>query len=194
MTFSNLFGNVNSGGDNLNTRITKIRKESNMTQEQFALEMGISKNYVNLIENGKKKPGDRLVSDICRKFNINEEWLRKGKEPMKILPTGKLSSYIEEITHGNDDFIKDIIEAYMELDRTSKDALKELVSKMIEKNIAKRITEQADTQPSEQATTEELEAAYKKSRSGTAQNTSLSVSNTTADTDGNDKKKNASGQ
>lgn len=66
----------------MNTRITKIRKSAEMTQEQFAQSMGISKNYVNLIENGKKKPGNRLISDICREFHINEEWLRTGKGEM----------------------------------------------------------------------------------------------------------------
>ena len=34
------------------------------------------------IENGKKKPGNRLISDICREFHINEEWLRTGKGEM----------------------------------------------------------------------------------------------------------------
>ncbi len=66
----------------MNARITKIRKSAKMTQEQFAQKMGISKNYVNLIENGKKKPGNRLISDICREFHINEEWLRTGKGEM----------------------------------------------------------------------------------------------------------------
>lgn len=54
-----------------------------MTQEQFGQKMGISKNYVNLIENGKKNPGDRLISDICQEFGINEDWLRDGTGEMK---------------------------------------------------------------------------------------------------------------
>lgn len=62
----------------LNEKISKIRKESQLTQEMFAKKMGISKNYVNLIENGKKKPSDRLISDICRNFNVNKEWLKTG--------------------------------------------------------------------------------------------------------------------
>lgn len=62
----------------LNEKISKIRKESQLTQEMFAKKMGISKNYVNLIENGKKKPSDRLISDICRNFNVNKDWLKTG--------------------------------------------------------------------------------------------------------------------
>lgn len=66
----------------MNTRISAIRKTANMTQEQFGQKMGITKNYVNLIENGKKNPGDRLISDICREFNVNEVWLRTGNGEM----------------------------------------------------------------------------------------------------------------
>ena len=68
-------------------RIIKIRKESGKTQDEFAEIMGISKNYVSLIENGKKTPGDRLISDICREFNVNEEWLRTGNGEMKLVNT-----------------------------------------------------------------------------------------------------------
>lgn len=62
----------------MNNRIVQLRKSRDWTQDKFADEMGISKNYVSLIENGKKVPSDRLISDICREFMVNEEWLRTG--------------------------------------------------------------------------------------------------------------------
>ena len=45
----------------------------------------------------------------------------------------KLSSYVSEIVTGDDDFIKDLIEVYMELDQTSKNALKEIAKRMADK-------------------------------------------------------------
>lgn len=71
------------GVNKLKNRITKIRKISGKNQDEFAAIMGISKNYVSLIENGKKTPSDRLIADICREFNINEEWLRTGEGEMQ---------------------------------------------------------------------------------------------------------------
>lgn len=62
----------------MNTRIVEIRKDAGLTQDEFSEKMGISKNYVSLIENGKKTPGDRLVTDICREFEINKNWLLTG--------------------------------------------------------------------------------------------------------------------
>lgn len=63
----------------MNNRIAQLRKDRGWTQDKFAEEMGISKNYVSLIENGKKIPGDRLISDICREFNASKEWLITGE-------------------------------------------------------------------------------------------------------------------
>lgn len=112
----------------MNNRIVQLRKGREWTQDKFAEEMGISKNYVSLIENGKKVPSDRLISDICQEFNVTEEWLRNGTLPMR--PTNKLSTYLGQIDNGDDEFIKDLIVAYMELDPNSKKALQVLTEKM----------------------------------------------------------------
>lgn len=112
-------------------RILKIRKEAELSQEEFAKRLKLTKNYISLIETGKRVPSDRTISDICREFNINEKWIRYGEEPIR--KNAKLSAYLSDIASGNDDFIKDLIEVYMELDPTSKEALKEIAKGMVEK-------------------------------------------------------------
>lgn len=67
----------------MNERIKKLRKELNLTQEEFSSKIGLSRNFIAQIETGSKNPSDRTISDICREFNINEDWLRYGTEPMK---------------------------------------------------------------------------------------------------------------
>lgn len=67
----------------MKSRIVKVRQDAGMTQTAFADKIGLSKNYVWMIENGQREPGDRTISDICRIFGIREEWLRYGIEPMK---------------------------------------------------------------------------------------------------------------
>lgn len=117
----------------MNERIRILRKSLDMTQEEFSSKIGLSRNFIAQIETGAKIPSDRTIKDICREFNINEDWLRYGTEPMKVPQTDKLATYLAQISMGNDDFIKDLIEVYMELDQTSKDALKEIANKMAEK-------------------------------------------------------------
>ena len=114
-------------------RVIKIREESGDSQEKFASRLGLSRNFINQFENRKKNISDRTISDICKEFNISEEWLRYGTGEMKRPVEHKLPSYVSEIVTGDDDFIKDLIEVYMELDQTSKNALKEIAKRMADK-------------------------------------------------------------
>lgn len=117
----------------MNERIKEIRKVLNLTQEAFSSKINLSRNYIAQIESGIKTPSDRTVKDICDEFNINEEWLIDGIGEMFKPVEDKLATYMAQISNGDDDFIKDLIEVYMELDKTSRDALKEITNRMINK-------------------------------------------------------------
>ena len=116
----------------LKDRIKQIRKEHKLTQVEFGMKIGVKGNSVTGYETGLRNPTDAVILSICREFNINEEWLRTGKGPMEFSPNGKLSTYLAEIAHGNDEFIQDLIKVYMELDDSSKEALKTIAYKMAE--------------------------------------------------------------
>ena len=62
----------------MNSRIKKIRKSLDLTQQEFADRLGIKRNTVATYEVGKSNPSDAAISLICREFNVNEEWLRTG--------------------------------------------------------------------------------------------------------------------
>lgn len=115
------------------SRIIKIREDSNLSQEKFAEKLGLSRNFINQVENGKKNISDRTISDICRLFNVNEEWLRSGTGDTYISSQDKLTAYIANIVTGDDEFIEDLIMAYMELDNVSKEALRKLADKMVDR-------------------------------------------------------------
>ncbi len=66
----------------MNTRIRQLRKSLKLTQAQFASMIGLSQNYITLVESGDRSPSDRTVADICRVFSISQEWLRTGKGDM----------------------------------------------------------------------------------------------------------------
>lgn len=63
-------------------RIKKIRKELDLTQQEFADKIGIKRNSLANYETGRNTPMDAIVTSICREFNVNEEWLRTGKGEM----------------------------------------------------------------------------------------------------------------
>ena len=65
-------------------RIKQIRKEAGLTQEKFAERLGLRRQTIATYETGRSEPMDTIIFSICREFNINENWLRYGTEPMKI--------------------------------------------------------------------------------------------------------------
>ena len=117
----------------INKRIVEIRKDADMTQQQFADRMGISKNYVNLIENGKKNPGDRLLADICREFDINKEWLYNGTGKKKIdrPENQELSRFLNDVVElPSEDFKKRFIKALSSLNSKDWETLEKIVSEL----------------------------------------------------------------
>lgn len=59
-------------------RIAEISKESGLNKTEFGQRIGISQSMASLICLGKANPSDRTISDICRVFRVNEDWLRNG--------------------------------------------------------------------------------------------------------------------
>lgn len=114
----------------MNNRIKEIRKQAKLSQEKFGNAIGVSRDTIANIEADRIEIKEIFITSICREFNVNEEWLRTGNGEMYNLASDKLETYLGQISRGNDDFIKDIIEIYMELDQASKDALKEISIRM----------------------------------------------------------------
>ena len=63
-------------------RIKKLRKELDLTQQEFADRLGTARNNIAGYETGKRSPSDAVISLICTKFNVNESWLRHGNGEM----------------------------------------------------------------------------------------------------------------
>ena len=95
----------------MNTRIKQIRTEAGLTQSQFAEKIGLSRNYVAMIEIGQRDPSDRTISDICRIFDIQEDWLRHGLEPMRAVKTREeeIAELVGSALSGSSDFKKAVI-------------------------------------------------------------------------------------
>lgn len=66
----------------MNDRIKEIRVAFGMTQTDFGNKIGISQNYIWMLESGVREPSERVIRDICREFGVNETWLRTGDGDM----------------------------------------------------------------------------------------------------------------
>lgn len=63
-------------------RVREVRKTLNLTLEKFGNEIGLKKNSLSQIENGKNELTEGNAKAICREFNVNENWLRTGDGEM----------------------------------------------------------------------------------------------------------------
>lgn len=68
----------------INKRIKEIRDAKNLTQEKFANKLKTSRANIAGYEAGTRTPSEAALNNICREFNVNEEWLRNGTGEMFI--------------------------------------------------------------------------------------------------------------
>ena len=66
----------------MNQRIREVRVSAGLKQDEFAEKLGLSRNFISLLEVGARIPSDRTIADICREFDVNETWLRTGEGEM----------------------------------------------------------------------------------------------------------------
>lgn len=66
----------------MNERIKLLRKELNLSQELFADRLGLTKNYISLVENGNRNLSEQSQKILCSLYNVNEEWLKSGTGEM----------------------------------------------------------------------------------------------------------------
>lgn len=62
--------------EQISERISIVVKESGLTKSEFAKRINVSQPHVSRMCSGETQPSDRTISDICREFSINENWLR----------------------------------------------------------------------------------------------------------------------
>ena len=113
----------------MHERITAARKARGWTQAQLAEAIGLSRNYVWMIENGDRTPPDRTIADICRVLGVNENWLRTGEGEMlrQLSEDEELEIIFDQIHMSTDPTIRAIIRAYWKLPDNAKAAVRQFI-------------------------------------------------------------------
>lgn len=61
--------------EGINRRIRVVRQRHGLTQEKFALDLGITPQYLSMVETGARNPSYALILGILYKFGGTEGWL-----------------------------------------------------------------------------------------------------------------------
>lgn len=89
-------------------RIKKIRKELDLTQQEFAERIGIKRNTIATYESGRNEPIDAVISLICREFNVNIDWLKNGTGEMfiEMSKDEQIAKFVGEVLKDRPDSFK----------------------------------------------------------------------------------------
>jgi transcriptional regulator with XRE-family HTH domain len=122
---------LDKGGENVNTRIQQIRKTAKMTQDEFADKIGLSKNFVWMIEKGERTPSERTIKDICREFKVNYDWLVKGIGNMfQSDDDGDAQAIVDSVMTGDNEFAKKILVKFAKLSDEHWKQLQEILTEL----------------------------------------------------------------
>lgn len=90
----------------LNQRIDQAIQPLGIRKTAFADRVNVSRAFVSQLCSGVKQPSDRTIVDICREFNVNEEWLRTGKGEMFLQRSRdeELAAFFGNVLSGNPGF------------------------------------------------------------------------------------------
>lgn len=124
-------------------RIRYLRKNclKIKSADEFGSKIGISGSNIRNIENSRINVTDRVISDICTVFNVNENWLRNGGPDdsifIELSEDEEIAKYTQSLLDTTDDTIADMIKnfivIYQKLDDNSKDVLKKIAKELVNK-------------------------------------------------------------
>lgn len=108
-------------------RIKYLRKSIlKISQEEFAKKIGLSRSNIGNIEVGRINVTDRVISDIVNQYNVNNDWLINGTEPMFIKTANEL---VDQIASKYNFSVaeKQALQAYVELSDSDREKISELI-------------------------------------------------------------------
>lgn len=117
-------------------RIKSLRETLGKSQDEFGKDLGLSRNYISLIENGQRNLSEQSLKVLCSLFNVNEKWLRTGEGEM-FIPEAKdeqISKLLADVLKSEDnDFKKRLIVALSKLDSNGWEQLEKFIDSIAKK-------------------------------------------------------------
>lgn len=111
-------------------RIKALRERLGKSQDEFGKDLGLTRNYISLIENGQRNLSDQSIKVLCSLYDVNEKWLRTGNGEMFIPKTKneQINEMLVDVLKCEDsDFKKRLITALSKLDDTGWNALEKFI-------------------------------------------------------------------
>lgn len=121
------------GGDDMQNRFKQLRQALNLSQEEFANKLGLTRGAIANIELGRTEAKPLFISLVCKEFNVNEQWLRTGEGEMfnDISREEEITRFVGKLMKdSSDNFKKSLILALSQLPEESWLVLEDFVNRI----------------------------------------------------------------
>lgn len=119
-------------------RIIELRKKhlplqenKKFNQTEFGKQLGVSRSVIKNLELGLVDVKEHMIKLICQTFNVNENWLRNGIEPIFIENEKDILNVLKN-KYKLDDITTNLLETFIKLDEFSKKSIINFLIKSIE--------------------------------------------------------------
>ena len=118
----------------MNERIKAVRLALGISQEELGKRLGVTRGAITNIELNKVEPKPLFVDLICREFNVNEDWLKNGAEPMFLQRSRneELSAFFGDLLNGEPDFKHRLISVMSRLSVDQWQMLADMANMLVE--------------------------------------------------------------
>ena len=112
-------------------RIRFLRKSLGLTQTQFGGKVALKQAVIGQIENNQSAATPRFIRDVCREYNVSEEWLTTGSGEMFREETDvDAIAAIDRIMYGENEFAKSVFRAFASLGEEEWKVIEKLIDQI----------------------------------------------------------------
>ncbi len=113
-------------------RIKQIRKDNQLTLEQFGNIIGVTQTTISRIENGKRNLTEAMRKSICREFRVDPIWLSTGEGEMLIDQSVELIEMLDKLLHNESKLAKTMFKMFAQYTLEDWKDLERIVNKSAE--------------------------------------------------------------
>ncbi|NEZ80360.1 XRE family transcriptional regulator [Clostridium botulinum] len=117
---------------NKGQRVKELRKHLNLTQQEFANKLHVSRSNIGNIENGIINLSERNIKDICKTFNVSENWLINGEGEMfnTLQEDKELLNFVINVLADKNTFVKDTFLTLSRLDQSEWAVIEKIINNL----------------------------------------------------------------
>ena len=116
--------------NNIKNRFKTIREFYNLNQVVFGEKLGVSRDVISNIEQGRVEPKELILNHICDIYSINKEWLLYGTgEMLKNTEENLLNNLVKEFDLDEDELF--IIKSYINLPKIQRKNFVSILKAMV---------------------------------------------------------------